>query len=108
MGSSFSSELDFCYVVLQGSILGPLIFNIDICGLFFVDITSNIANYANDTIPHECDQHCDSPNSNFELTVDKIFSWFQHINLKANASFFYHLINTLRQTLIDLSLKYQK
>ena len=48
---SFSSELDISYGVLQGCLLGPLLFNIDICDLFFVDIISDIAKYADDTSP---------------------------------------------------------
>ena len=57
VGSSFSSELNISYGVPQGSILGPLLFNINIFELFFVNITSYIANYADDTTPYECDQH---------------------------------------------------
>ena len=52
MGSLFSKELDILGGVLQGSILGFLVFNIDICGLFFIDMSSDIANYADDTTPY--------------------------------------------------------
>ena len=47
--SSFSSELDISYGVPQESILGLLLFDINICDLFFVNNTSDIANYADDT-----------------------------------------------------------
>ena len=47
-GSSFSKELR----------IGTLLFNIDICDLLFVDISSDIANYAN-TIPYECTPYYD-------------------------------------------------
>ena len=44
VGSSFSKELDILCCVPQGSILDPLLSNKDICDLFFIDMSSNIAN----------------------------------------------------------------
>ena len=85
MGSSFSSDLNISYDVLQGSLLVPLLVDIDICD-FFLDITSDTANYASDITPYECVQHCDNLVSNLELTIDEIFSWLEHNSLKANAS----------------------
>ena len=58
VGSSFSSELDiYCR---QGSVLGPLLFNVDICDLSFVNISSNIENLADDTTAYECNQRSDN------------------------------------------------
>ena len=38
----------------QGSILGPLPFNIDLIDLFYEFEESNIASCANDTTPYSC------------------------------------------------------
>ena len=53
VGSSVSNGLDILCGVLQGSILGSLLLKIDVCDLFFIDMSSDFANYA-DTTPYEC------------------------------------------------------
>ena len=103
VGSSFSSELDISYGVRQGSILGPLLFNIDICDLFFVNITSDIANYADDTTLYERDQHCENLISNMGFTVEKIFNWFEFNNLKANASKCHFFLSSYQHTSININ-----
>ena len=44
------------------------------CDLFFVNITSDVASYADDTTAYECGQHCDNLISNIELAVEKNFN----------------------------------
>ena len=102
VASSFSSELDISYGVPQGSIFGTLLFNIDICD-FFIFIAFDIANYAGDTTPYECDQHCDNLISNLELTVDKIFIWFPYNNLKANTSKCHYFLSAYQHTSININ-----
>ena len=40
--------------VLQGSILGPLLFSLFLCGLFLFVEEANIMNYADDNTPYVC------------------------------------------------------
>ena len=86
VGSSFSDYLDIIYGVPQGSILGPLLFNIDLCDLFFEDYSSDFANYADDTTPYECGPTLNDVMNDIEITAEKMFEWFSFNNLKANAS----------------------
>ena len=51
VGSSFSELLNIVNGVLQGSILGPLLFIIYICDLFIVNKDVNFSSYADDTTP---------------------------------------------------------
>ena len=86
VGSSFSTYLDIVYGVPQGSILGPLLFNIDLCDLFFENYSSDFANFADDTTPYECGHSFNEVINNLETTTEKVFEWFSFNNLKENTS----------------------
>ena len=74
--SSFSKELDVFSGVPQGSILGPALSNTDICDLFFIDISYDLANYANNTTPYECVPYYDKLKKNVEFSVYKVYNFF--------------------------------
>ena len=83
MGSSFSKELDILCCVPQGSIVGLLLSNIDICDLFFIYMSSDIANYADNTTPYKCATYYDKLKETDNL--QKIW-WFKYNNFKANTT----------------------
>ena len=86
VGSSISTYLNIVFGVRQGSILGPLLFNIDPCDLFFENYSSYFANFANDTTLYECGHSFNEVINNLETTTEKVFERFSFSNLKANTS----------------------
>ena len=49
---SYSSCEEILFGVLQGSILGPLLLNIFLCGMFFLMSETKFASYADDNTPY--------------------------------------------------------
>ena len=52
--NSISTRSSIEYGVLQGSVLGPLLFNIGLSDLFYECENLNIANYTDDTTTYAC------------------------------------------------------
>ena len=77
INSSFNEYSNIESEVPQGSISGPLFFNIFICDLFFDDIDIDLANYADDTTPYAYDLERDKVIKSLEKIIHKLFNWFQ-------------------------------
>ena len=60
-GTAFSKWADIIFGVPQGSILGPLLFNIYINDIFFVTEETSITNYADDNTPYARDKSVELP-----------------------------------------------
>ena len=93
INSSFSEYSNAESEVPQGSISGQLVFNVFICDLFFDDIDTDLANYADDTNPYAYDLELDKVIESLGKNIDKLFHWFSDF-LKANPDKCHLLINT--------------
>ena len=85
INSSFSSYLDIFQGVPQGSILGPLLFNLFLCDLFLFVEEADIMSYTDDSTLYMCSENVDVTLEKLEEVRKVLFEWFSHNFLKSNA-----------------------
>ena len=84
IGNSYSPWEDITHGFPQGSILGPLLFNIFLCDMFFILHDIEIASYADDTTPYVSANSIEETISILEDISEKLFQWFTSNQMKAN------------------------
>ena len=85
INNAFSRYSEIIYGVPQGSTLGPLLFNVYICDIFFDIIECDIASYADGNTPYNFDFSLDNVISNLEKSTNSLLNWFRENHMKANA-----------------------
>ena len=78
INSSYGAFAEILFGVPQGSILGPLLFNIYICDI-------DISNYADDNTPYACSLDLNSVNFKLQKITERVFIWFYNNKLISNA-----------------------
>ena len=94
INSSFSLYLDIFQGVPQGSILGPLLFNLFLRDLFLFIDEADIMSYAEDSTPYVCSENIDVTLEKLEEVGKVLFEWFSNNFLKANADKCHLILNT--------------
>ena len=88
--------------VPQGSLLGPLLFNINICDTFFEKYECDIASYVDDNTPHTYDSDLCTILSKLKNCTDSLFTWFKENHMKPNGDKCHLLVTTEKSVSINI------
>ena len=84
INGSFSDWNEVSHGVPQGSVLGPLLFNIYIDDIFFLVTDTEICNYADDTTIFSCGYEIDNILETLERDANLLSDWFVDNYMKMN------------------------
>ena len=85
INETFNCWKNLEYGIPQGSILGPLLFNIHLCDLFYFLEDLDIASYADDTTIYTVKENKESVINALEASSLPLFTWFNNNFMKANS-----------------------
>ena len=92
VGSAYSKWSKIRRGILQGSILGPLLFNIFINDIFMIIEQSDICNFGDDNTFYSCGERLTEIKENLVSDTKSILNWFRLNSLKANPGKFQFMI----------------
>ena len=80
----YSSSEDILFGLHQGSILGPILFDIFLSDLFLIVDDIDIANYTDNTIYKDHDENIGDLITSLQDATAKLFKWFSDNQMKGN------------------------
>ena len=84
INGSYSTYRDITIGVPQGSVLGPLLFNIFINDIFLFVQNTSVCNYADDTTIYACNSNLDTIINRLETDSSILAKWFSENYMKLN------------------------
>ena len=99
---SYSDWYDIVRGVPQGSILGPLFFNLFINDLFLFIERTNICNFADDNTIYSCNINLQTILIDLKFDMQNILKWFKVNSMKPNPKKFQFMVlgRSTRQSII--------
>ena len=98
----FSAGSNINYGVPQGSILGPLLFNINMIDLFYECEENDIANYADDTTLYSCGTDIATVISELQDISTKVFNEIGNNHMKTNLGKCHLLLSTKSPEVVSI------
>ena len=92
INNNFSSWKELLTGVPQGSVLGPLLFNIYINDMFYLNQETDICNYADDTTLFACDENLNNLLRRLESDSMAVIDWFDYNYMKLNKEKCHYII----------------
>ena len=99
INSNYSTWSEIITGVPQGSILGPLVFNVYLSDFFLFIEESDVANYADDNSAYACKEDIHSVIKQLEKDSRTLLEWVTNNVLKANPDKFHLLLNSVDNNL---------
>ena len=98
LNNTYSEWIDILFGVPQGSILGPLLFNIFLCDLFFFVHDIPVANYPDDNTPYCTGLKISDVPIKLENAAKILLQWFKDNRMKVNPDKYHLLINNTKES----------
>ena len=105
IGSSISEFLEILLGVPQGSVLGPILFNLFINDLLLLVTESDICNFADDNTLYVCAQNLDHVLQRLQTDLKKIMQWFSDNGLVANPNKFQAILPGTVSQFINIKVR---